>query len=328
MNYFAGLEVLAVLASAFVIGGVFQRNNVMAPLFNSMMRLTGSKKLSLFCVSLVSGILPVEGRVTVSAPVLDSMHNKCCSSTRPKMGILDFVSTHHYYLWSPLEKSVLITMAGLGLTYSQFLSVTAIPILCYLGFLIYFISQYDANEIEVRSNEGPTDYMGLLFIAALVASVWFNPVIVFPILALIYVVYYKVEFLELLSYVRLKPILVVSSIVILANVVKQSGVEIKSFFDPEAFIGLIMLVGAGLSFILGSSSKYAGITVAITTLIGIKYLPIVLMSEYIGYLLSPTHKCLAISMTYFDTKVKDFYKTVGALCFVLMIGGILSYMFQ
>jgi hypothetical protein len=328
MNYFSGLEVLAVLISALIIGGIFVRNNVMTPLFNAMLGLTGSKKLSLFCVSLVSGILPVEGRVTVSAPVLDSMHNKCCTSTRSKMGILDFVSTHHYYLWSPLEKSVLITMAGLGLTYSQFLQVTAIPILFYLGFLIYFISKYDADEIDVKPSDGSTSYMGFLFIAALVVSVWVSPVIVFPILALIYALYYKVEFLELVSYLRLKPILVVSGIVILANIVKQSGLEIKNFFEPEAFIGLIMLIGAGLSFLMGSSSKYAGITVAITTLIGIKYLPLVLMSEYIGYLLSPTHKCLAISMTYFDTKVKDFYKTVGALCFVLMLGGVLSYMFQ
>lgn len=325
--YFAGLEVLAVLASALIIGGIFVRNNVMAPLFNSMLSLTGSKKLSLFCVSMVSGILPLEGRVTVSAPVLDSMHNKCCN-TRPKMGILDFVSTHHYYLWSPLEKSVLITMAGLGLTYSQFLSVTAIPILFYLGFLIYFISKYDADEIEVKPVDGSSSYMGLLFIIALVASVWVSPVIVFPVLALLYALYYEVEFLELASYLRLKPILVVSGIVILANIVKQSGLEIKNFFEPEAFIGLIMLIGAGLSFLLGSSSKYAGITVAITTLIGIKYLPLVLMSEYIGYLLSPTHKCLAISMTYFDTRVQDFYKTVGALCFVLMLGGLLSYMLQ
>ena len=162
---FNGQETLLVLLSAFIIGGVFKSHKLFLPVFELLLRHLKSKRLGLLMISLVSGILPIEGRVSVSAPVLDSLvldthkpaGSTCCCpketsphthvSTRSKMGILDFLATHHYYLWSPLEKSVLIVMAGLGLTYPQFLAYTALP----LFFVSYVLGR---NSVHLHKRGG------------------------------------------------------------------------------------------------------------------------------------------------------------------------------
>ncbi len=69
-----------------------------------------------YVVSAIGGILPIEGRVTVSAGVLDTMcSNHSHNHGREKMGIVDYLGNHHYYLWSPLEKTVILPIAAFGL---------------------------------------------------------------------------------------------------------------------------------------------------------------------------------------------------------------------
>lgn len=336
---YKGQEALLVLASAFVIGGLFKRTNMFASLFAMLSTRLKSKRLSLFLVSLVSGVLPIEGRVSVSAPVLDSLVGKCgCSQrSRSKMGILDFVATHHYYLWSPLEKSVIITMAGLGLTYTQFLSYTIVPIGVYIMFLAYIVLVYVKEEEIVlpETDESQELYAGdngLLFFIGLVYCTMFEPYVVFPIVAILYCFLLDITFKEIVAFIRIKPLLFLAALIVVANVFKAHSAEISAFMDPSNFYGPAWLVpviaisgGALTSFILGSSSKYAGITVALTLLLGMEYFPIVLMAEYVGYLLSPTHKCLAISMLYFKTRITEFYKYVSMLAALMLTCGISGF---
>jgi hypothetical protein len=335
---YKGQSALLVLASAFVIGGLFKRTNMFASLFALVSTRMQSKRLSLFLVSLVSGVLPIEGRVSVSAPVLDTLVGKCsCPRGRSKMGILDFVATHHYYLWSPLEKSVIITMAGLGLTYTQFLSYTIVPIGVYIMFLAYIVLVYVKEEEivlpEIDEIEEPyAGDNGLLFFIGLVYCIMFEPYVVFPIVAILYCFLLGITFKEMLGFIRIKPLLFLAALIIAANVFKAHSAEISALMDPSNFYGPAWLVpviaisgGALTSFILGSSSKYAGITVALTLLLGMEYFPIILMAEYVGYLLSPTHKCLAISMLYFKTRITEFYKYISLLAALMLTCGVSGF---
>ena len=100
-----------------------------------------SNRLFVVIVSAVCGVLPIPGRVSVSAGILDTMAPK--DSRRKWYGIIDYLSTHHYYLWSPLEKSVIVPMAVLGLTYFEFIYIMGplaiIGIVLPLMLVFYFL---------------------------------------------------------------------------------------------------------------------------------------------------------------------------------------------
>ena len=72
-----------------------------------------SNKFVVVILSAIGGILPIEGRVTVSAGLLDTVAPRK-GPGREKLGIVDYLATHHYYLWSPLEKTVILPIAAFG----------------------------------------------------------------------------------------------------------------------------------------------------------------------------------------------------------------------
>jgi hypothetical protein len=336
-----GQQALLVLLSAFIIVGIFKTQGLFIPVFTLVSNKLKSKRIGLLCVSLISGILPVEGRSSVSAPILDSLvctgKDSCSTNhSRAKMGVLDYLATHHYYLWSPLEKSVIILMAGLGLTYSQLLAYTIWPLLAYLVYLIYVIFIYikEDDVVLIKPNKSPTlsDFFQVVpFLTGLILSMFFPPYIVFPIITVYYILTNSTNVKEVLSFIKWDTLALVAGIIILSNILKSNSKEISDFF-LVTFTGLpstgVLILGiAGgfaVSIALGSSSKYAGVCVALTLLFGIKYFPIILMAEYAGYLLSPVHKCGAISASYFKTKAGDFYSYVGGLVVVLISTGLVQ----
>lgn len=340
-----GQENLLVLLSAFIIGGVFKTKSLFIPVFAMLTEKINSKRLGLFLISLISGILPIEGRVTVSAPILDSLvrkDNTCCSGKhrRGKLGILDYVASHHYYLWSPLEKSVIVLMAGLGMSYGQVLSYTVFPLIVYIIFLSFIVFKYiDEKDIDLtEAIDIPWNYFHLVsiapFVLGIILSVFYPPSYIFPAVAFIYIVGHRVSFKEMLSFIRWKILFFIALLIILANIVKSNDTEIIRFLQVNTASGevsflaatLLILGGGAASFILGSSGKYASICVILTLLLGIEYFPIIFMVEYAAYLLSPTHKCLAISVAYFDTNPKEFYKYVGLLALLMLLTGLFQFL--
>jgi molecular chaperone DnaK len=62
--------------------------------------------------------------------------------------IIDYLSTHHYYWWSPLEKTIVLPMAALGITYGQMLSYTFVPLIICLAYTWWFIfTKVDARSV-------------------------------------------------------------------------------------------------------------------------------------------------------------------------------------
>lgn len=332
---FKGQENLLVLISAFIIGGIIRHHNLVQAWLYRVSSFQGDKRFSVMLISLFAGVLPVEGRVSISAPILDSVvsNEPCCAHSRKKMGILDFVANHHYYLWSPLESTTIIVMAGLSLSYYQLLSYTLLPLVVYLAYLGWVVYKYvDPTDIQlVEPDDIKTKHLiGIVpFFLGLAASIYWNPVTVFPCVALLYYVLWPVALKELGSFIRIKPLLFVAFVIVVANIVKANHAQITAFLTPASTSSTLTFVlalsGAFVaSLALGSSGKYAGIAVALTLVFGIKYLPLILMIEYAGYLLSPTHKCLAISASYFSTSASAFYKRIAALSGLMVVTGLIQ----
>lgn len=348
---FNNQQAIIILICAFMIGGIFKSQSLFLPLFSLIVSKTKSKRLSLLSISLLAGILPVEGRVSISAPILDSIVQKeeaeCCDKpvkARSKIGILDYIATHHYYLWSPLEKSIIILMAGLSLTYVEILKYTAFPLFLYIVYLVsiifFYIEEKDIFILGKKDNikySWKSIFIIIPFISGIVLSIFYPPHYIFPLVTIFYysITYKFIPLNKLLSFIKWKTLLIVFFIILVANLIKSNQDAISSFLnlnhlesykDPNLIlVSSLIASGALLSFILGSSSKYAGICVALTLALGIKYLPIILMVEYCAYLLSPTHKCIAISVSYFETRVFEFYKLLCGLALLMFISGLIQF---
>ena len=331
---YSGQVYLFLIVFVMMIAGMIKENNLFKDIFCFFEQNLKSKKAVVAIVSALTGLLPIKGRVTVSAGMLDTLapDKGCCG--REKFGPIDYVSTHHYYFWSPLEKTVILPMAAFGLSYGAFMSMMwpllAVSIAFMLGYLIWGVKESDiqlqdcGTEIKVsRITRYVFPYIaGVVAIVGGVDFMWS-----FGLLTCYYMFCTATfDFKKLLGYVDWKLIGWVALIIALANFAVSNTEAIKTGLEstgldintPLGFIGLSVFSFLG-AFALGSSSRFGAITVLMASIYGLEYLPWFFAVDFVGYLISPMHKCVAIGMLYFGTKLR-YYITILGIWGGLVIG--------
>ena len=312
-----GQEFLIYLILIMFITGILKERGYLMDIFKLLEQRVKSKRLVVFLVSLFGGILPIPGRVAISASMLNTIA-PTDRQKRKKFGVIDYLATHHYYLWSPLEKTVIIPMAVLGLTYMQFMSYIW-PLLLISGLYIgYYISSLKEDEIEIDVKDEPINWknIGLVVLPFLltiliscVTDYYFISFTAFTT----YLITYSNSWKKLLSYINWQLVLIVAGIIILGNVVgmyySQIETYIKLYNNPKNIL-LVSIISFLASFLLGSSTKYASIVSLLTSVFGMHYFVLFFTLEYSAYLISPSHKCLPIGQKYFHTGFMTYLKAL------------------
>lgn len=322
------------LVFIMITAGIAKEQNLFASAFAYLQDTVKSNRVLVALVSAVGGILPIEGRVTVSAGVLDTMCSDH-SHSREKMGIVDYLSNHHYYLWSPMEKTVILPIAAFGLTYAAWMTMIWPLLAVSLVFVAAYI-YFTVNEEDVQIN-----HTGEFKISAVIRNVlpFFtalgvyiygggenNVFAIFGLLALYYCFLTQTWNLKkLLSYINWQVVATVAIAIILGNYFKSQEALFKSWIvgstiDPATFAGMLLIsaIGFTASFLMGSSGKYVAFAVLLAQVFGIEYFVWFFAVDYVGYLLSPTHKCVAVGNRYFGTPLTTYYIALSSWGLLLL----------
>jgi hypothetical protein len=244
------------------------------------------------------------------------------------------MATHHYYFWSPLEKTVILPMAAFGLSYGAFIGLIwpliAMTFVYTLSYLIFFVKDTDIKlkrgEDEIKISR-ITRYVFpyILGIAAVISGV--NFLFVFSVLTIYYMIVTRTfDFKKLLRYVDWSIVAWVAGIIFLSNIVREHTNEITTFLgttglDITTTFGFMAISGLSFigAFVLGSSSRFGAITVLLASIYGIEYLPWFFAVDFAGYILSPMHKCVAIGKLYFGTKLSTYVKILSGWAGLLIV---------
>jgi hypothetical protein len=324
-----------------MIAGMIKEHGLFKDIFCYFEQTLKSKKAVVALVSALTGLLPIKGRVTVSAGMLETLapDKGCCG--REKFGPIDYVSTHHYYFWSPLEKTVILPMAAFGLSYSAWIGIIwpllAVTIAFILAYLIWGVKETDIELKDCETDIKISRITRYVFpyiagVGAIIAGIDF--IWAFGSLTIYYMFCTRTfDLKKLLGYVDWKLVGWVALIIIAANYAVQNTDNIKNFLGNagldintvSGFILLSLFSFAG-AFALGSSSRFGAITVLMASIYGIEYLPWFFAVDFVGYLISPMHKCVAIGMLYFGTKLR-YYATILGLWggSVIATAGLITY---
>lgn len=313
-----GQEFLVYLIFIMFVTGILKEKGYLMDIFRLLEQKVKSKKMVVFLVSLFGGILPIPGRVALSASMLNSIA-PVDNKKRKKFGIIDYLATHHYYLWSPLEKTVIIPMAVLGLTYMQFMSYIW-PLLLISGLYIsYYILSMDDDEIDIEVNDDPINWSNINlvvipFLATIMMCVFFTDYYFgFFTGFTLWLVYYSNSWKKLLDYINWELIWIVALVIILGNLVGSYYNVMESYIEqynkPEHIL-IVSMISFLSSFLLGSSAKYASIVSLLTSVFGMHYFVLFFTLEYSAYLISPSHKCLPIGQKYFHTGFMTYLKAL------------------
>jgi len=317
-----------------ITAGLAKEYALFAPAFAYVRNTFRSNKFVVVLLSAIGGILPIEGRVTVSAGLLDTVAPKC-GHGREKLGIVDYLSTHHYYLWSPLEKTVILPIAAFGITYTAWLGLVAPLLVVSLLFITWYIwSQVKDEEITITPGTFKLSAVLRNVVPMFVAvglyiynSSWM--ISCFGFLTLYYIfISQQWNIKKLLSYVRWDVLAWVGAVIALGNYMKSYDAAWQSMLkasvlDPHTFVGMVAISAIGFiaSFLMGSSGKFVAIAVLMSQVFGHEYFLWFFALDFAGYLISPTHKCVMIGNRYFGTPVGTYYRALGAWGVLLLATG-------
>jgi len=298
----------------FIIVGIINKNNLFNDMFILMNNIS-SKRLQLFTIGMIGGILPIPGRVITISGLIDTLVIKT-SKSYSKLGIFTYLSSHHYYLWSPLEKTVILPMAALNISYTTFLyTMLPIIIITLLFIIIYIFFIIKEDDIELKKTNIKFNLISFIkgsvpILVGIILMVFdIEPALIFTILTIYYIIYTKTGLMGVLSFIKWDIILILTSIILLSIFLGNGDLFIyNDITKQDLFYTSIGAVIA--SFALGSSAKYAGISSILLSIYGIDYMIWFLTIEFIAYNLSPMHKCIYIGKMYFNTSIKEYFKII------------------
>jgi hypothetical protein len=287
MELLEGIWFVPFVAGIIVLTNLVNSRGYLIPIYTFLQKRIKSKRLLVALISAFSGVLPIPGRTIVSAGALDGLAPN--DSRRKNYGIINYLSTHHYYLWSPLEATVLIPLSVLGLSYFEFISIITPLLITVIGITLYYIF-FVLKEDDVVIKD----------------------------------VKYTSERVSPFKNFKWDVVILVAAVIIVGNLIKMYSEDIVNFFmSYGSSVFLAGVISFVTSFILGSSSKFAGITTLLVSIFGINYLPLLFSLGYAGYLISPTHKCLIITKTYFNLDM-SLYRILLIISTALVTVGYLS----
>jgi hypothetical protein len=312
------LSYLWMIFFIMIVAGLAKEYALFAPAYAYVKSVFRSNKFVVVLLSAIGGVLPIEGRVTVSAGLLDTVAPKD-GEHRAKFGIVDYLATHHYYMWSPLEKTVILPIAAFGLSYWQWLGVIW-PLLIASFFFIFVYIWTTIKDEQIAITPMKVNLSNVIrnvfpMVAAIGAYIYgVDHVWCFGTLALYYMfLTQQWAHSKLFTYVNFQVLLVVACVMIFGNFVKAHSAEVETLVrsastDGSSFkaIAWVSLLSFWASFAMGSSGKFAAIAVMLSQVFGIEYFLWFFAVDFAGYLISPTHKCVAIGNRYFGTPVKTY----------------------
>jgi hypothetical protein len=337
---------LFVLITIMIVAGIAKDNNLFGDTYGWLKSKFKSNKIVIAIISFISGILPLEGRATISAGILDTATKGGNPEGRKKLGIIDYLTTHHFYMWSPIEKPVLLPMAAFGLGYSAWLGIIW-PVLLVSAFFIGTYCWLAVKEEDIimqeRQNFGVKNFIlnvlpFLVGVFGYMALGGEGPELVFPIFGtmLIYYIILTKSFniVKLNSYINWTTVLIVGLIFMssgfmqehneqISNYIKNVGVDIHTF-KGMFFISLLTFIA---SFSMGSDGKFAALTVLMASTFGKEYLLWFFALDYCGYLLTPMHECVMIGKRYFGTPLTTYYiALIGWAVLILTVAGLFTFL--
>lgn len=339
MEYFIIQTYLLFMIGIMIISGIMKKHNLLSDVFKFIFDNVKSKRAVIAIISMIGGILPIPGRVVVSAGILSNLSPCCskddcnsgdkeCRKARSKFGVIDYLSTHHYYLWSPMEKTVILPMAALGIGWATYLTIVYPLVLITITYILWYVF-FKLKENDIILNQTFLVNYNInrfikgflpLFFGIILLGFNYPGAYIFTILTLYYLVLTKTyNIREILGYVNWWLVIVLSIVLMLSVFFSNHSDEITLFiktynhiFDITTMTGFIAISGVTFmsSWLMGSSGKFAGIVALLVTIYGPHYLIWFLVLEFFAYNVSPSHKCIPIGSMYFGTPLRRYFEVI------------------
>ncbi len=305
-----------------LIGGIMEESHLMEWLVNN---LRVGKKGFLMLSPALFGMLPMPGGALLSAPMVERAGNDIEGDRKAAINVW---FRHLLIFVYPLGALLPTTkMAGLNVYKELMYLIPYFFIIFVLGY--YFLIRDIKGSINYKGNfdiKGLTIPLIIILLAPIIHFIFMGafsieeiPLIIGVLVSLILAfVFSRMKMGKFLGVVKkMKPwnyAMIIIGMFLFLNIFKAS--DMSKVIADIAFSPSFLLIGIG--FLLGFAT--GRIQVPVSILLPIFYskfgtaamtpttFAIMFFAVFMGYMISPIHPCVSVSIAFFNTSIKDFLK--------------------
>jgi integral membrane protein (TIGR00529 family) len=353
------LTIAVVLATfgIMLLSQLYKLTRVIDTLSDSVDKIINNPKIVSSVLPAIIGFLPVAGGALMSAPLVDSQTEKL--GLKPeKKAYVNVWFRHTIFPVYPLSQVLVIAAAltGVALPLLLLRQVPVVIVMITVGYVVSFwrtsasVKSEDSAEKHTRSLSDVRRFLVAFSpILATIVTVVVLPAAGFGLANVGFDVFIATIIGILVLLILSKPSLRVVAAplkswqiygitlaaygaFLLRNVAVATGMSeiLKAFVVGGSVDVLILLtfVPAVLGFVTGSPS--GGVALSVSILAGLlvfspKAAALLFMSAYLGYVIVPSHLCLAFTVDYFRCSIKQVYKYLIPSFLVSFAAALLLY---
>ena len=307
-----------------IIGGAMERSGLMDDLVNNL-RLK-KRPLMAFASSFV-GLLPMPGGALLSAPLIDKSGRDVSNENKAAINVW---YRHVFLLIYPLGMLLATTsMAKVNLYTVVLYLIPGFVLMQILGYFFLLIKVKKTNDTFSQTDTQKIILPMLVIVIAPVVHfsltmIFKNviqeiPLVIGVSVSIVLAFYFgKLSFKDFIVISKkMKPwnfALIIIGMFLLLNIFKAS--DTSRVIAEASFSKTFLLIGIG--FLLGFATGRVQVPISILLPIYLTQFGADAMTPWIfmvtffaiyqGYVISPVHPCVSVSLEYFKTELKNFYK--------------------
>jgi integral membrane protein (TIGR00529 family) len=353
------LTIAVVLATfgIMVLSQLYKLTGVIGSLSDSLDKILNNPKIVSSILPAIVGFLPVAGGALMSAPLVDSQTEKL--GLKPeKKAYVNIWFRHTIFPVYPLGQVLVITAAltGVALPLIILRQIPVVVVMIAVGFLISFwgASRTSGEEpLKTNQRQGLSEVRRFLvafspILATIVvviaielaglglAGIGFDVFIATIVGIVVLLLISKPRSQVLVASVKGWQIYGVTLAAYGAFLLRNAtdATEISEILKASVVNGgvdvivLLTVVPAILGFVTGSPS--GGVAISVSILSGLlvfspKTAALLFMGAYLGYVIVPSHLCLAFTVEYFKCSLEKVYKYMIPSFLVSFMAALLVY---
>jgi hypothetical protein len=314
------LELVILFTGVLFVTGIYRQIDSAVDNFLYWTKFLKNGRLSLICTSLFLGLMPVKGRTILSSPVVAQIAKKN-DLDNFSASMVDYLSTHIYYLIFPLSASLMFVVTSMKFDYLNFV-LLMMPGALFLALAVWYYSSKSKVPASFAIESKSSFIEATKFILPIVL------LLVFLGASEMYKVPYSIlvgtVLFIALSLVFLRPnleqlkkayksidlyLVFILALILLLSAFTSNSTMIKGYFtgmiNSTYSIPILIIVGYLVGFTIGSSSTMVSVIFPILAPLlsgnpsAYPIAAIVYASEYAGYIASPAHPCCHYAASFF-----------------------------
>jgi len=346
------LSLVAIIISIGYLGFLYKDTDQVYRMIRELRGLVPDRRLVIASIPAIFGLMPMPGGALVSAPMIDDEGDALGANSIIKT-VTNWWFRHIWFTIYVISPGLIIAAALADDVSVYQIALYNIPIFIVQLFAGFYwlrdrIDHSDSKETSFKITVLIWEFMPIIIalllnlVPTLINKVGLAKVPVVPfyisiVVAIIFIIFQnrdRYNFKEMGSVIKkgfsFDLLMASFGIMIFKGLIEKTealGPAVSSLQTHIPLLLVVILVAIAIGLMFGHLPSAVGvgfsILIPILPVVSMKTVGLVYLFIYLGYLVSPIHLCIILTVEYFKTSLKMFYDEIKVPFAILMIATII-----